>query len=860
LAALVAFCSLACSQTPLPDYDVAVEIENTTAERKTNWPVIMTVYKVFGRNLPAGTLNPQGYHVHNEKGEEVEHMIEAIPPYDQEGNNEIVWIVPAVEKGQKLTYRITNTWQNSAKRAQFDVVNSPHNLVANGAFENEGARAGSVAGWDGDGELDAEVKRSGRSSLRLRGTKRREVRLAGKIPLRKGSRYYFGAWGRTHEVSRHGIHTSNGAHFLLTGFDSGFQGAWRDDRGRIVPESEQNATMKAAMAASRAATPFPQCYTRDWAKTHFSVKSYTSWGLPEMCARAAAETADLTLVLDQQPQFVRSPYQAGTWWLDDAVLLEQPEVTVRFERLIEPHLKDGVFLFTRPTNMHLGSNFAGDRRTNEYCSMPYPRESAARLDRFALKGQRAVFLLGVYHERPLGEVSLRINGGGLTARDGSRIPLTEIEWLPGFLPPQRFHLLKPHTNAEDLSSQRGMPYFLLSFQIPVDAKPGRYEGQMEFLLGKTVLRSLPVSLRVQDMELPAVRDVSVGAILQSDPLNDETMHQYVKTGFNGVNVGRGIFQFTTGQDGKQHVDLPALGKTLDWLTSKGINSRVTLWSDADLGPQWNGGRLLQAVKYNKEDFLAEVKRVEDYAQSRREWPRLIWMTWDEPQPNGTFEFAARGEPRRPHGAPHPMMGWPLEAVPNAWNTVDAGFWLWDRILPYFSLANLDEPADYAGPEVYAFTKQSRKEFGFAGAKNDLDERVRYQVGMMLIASGAINFQYWHLTVHGKLMGRVDGKLLRSISMAAMGEGIDDLKIHRLLRDAIRDARKSGDAARRQAAKDAEDYVRRMYSVWNGDHTQDESYPYLGLAADWGYDQFYQDWQERMARHAATCKGVSWIAR
>ena len=35
-------------------------------------------------------------------------------------------------------------------------------------------------------------------------------------------------------------------------------------------------------------------------------------------------------------------------------------------------------------------------------------------------------------------------------------------------------------------------------------------------------------------------------------------------------------------------------------------------------------------------------------------------------------------------------------------------------------------------------------------------------------------------------------------------------------------------------------------------------PASGLSADWGYDQFYQDWQEQMARFAAACKGVKWI--
>jgi hypothetical protein len=483
--------------------------------------------------------------------------------------------------------------------------------------------------------------------------------------------------------------------------------------------------------------------------------------------------------------------------------------------------------------------------------MPYPREKVVKLDRFGLKGQRAVFLLGVYHTRPLENFMVKLKDGELTAGNGSRLPLAEIEWLPGFLQPRRFHLLKSHTRPENLTEDRGMPYFLISFQIPRDARPGKYEGSVRLLAGEDVYRSIPVTLRVEDMELPALRDISVGAILQTDPLNDETMRQYAKTGFNGINVGRGIFQFVTGEDGKKHVDLEPLGKKLEWLTTYGINSRVTLWADADLGPQWGGGRLIKAVNHNKDDFLAEVKRVEEYAQSHPEWPRLIWMTWDEPQPNGSFE-------PRGHGAPCPKMGWTLEAVPNSWNTIDAGFWVWDRILPYYSLPNFDEPADFVGPELYAYTKKRVKRYGFAGAKNDLDERVRYQVGMMLIASGASNFQYWHLTVHGKLMKRVDGELLRSISMAAMGEGIDDLKIHRLLQDAMSEANESGNVGRVATAKEAEKYLLKIHSVWNADHRHDESYPYLGLAADWGYDQFYQDWQEQMARSAAACKRVKWI--
>jgi hypothetical protein len=38
----------------------------------------------------------------------------------------------------------------------------------------------------------------------------------------------------------------------------------------------------------------------------------------------------------------------------------------------------------------------------------------------------------------------------------------------------------------------------------------------------------------------------------------------------------------------------------------------------------------------------------------------------------------------------------------------------------------------------------------------------------------------------------------------------------------------------------------------------KSVPYLGLAGSWGYDRFYDDWQEQMLRHAAALNGIAWI--
>ena len=839
---------------PLSDYDVAVDIQNTSPEKKTQWPVIMTVYKVFGRNLPAGSLNPAGYHVYDEKGREIPHMIESIRPADQQGNNEIVFIVPSIDKGQTLRYRITNTAKASGKQQRLDVVGSSHNLIANAGFEQAGkAKDQSVSGWETDGRLDAEVKRSGASAVRLRGTRRQALRYAGKIALHKGSPYYFGVWGKTQDVSRHGIHTSRGGYATLTGFNSGWRGIFTDSRGQRLTDwdgkiiktgldERTKRNLKRNFDISRAAWIFPQCYTRDWFKMLPLVRNFTPWGLPEMCMTAAADEAKLILTLDQRPQFVRPANRPGTWWLDDAVLMEQPKVNVRFDELLAPHVKDDLFVLARPTHMPLGYCL---ERSNPYCAMPYPREHADRLDRFGLKGQRVVYCLGVYHTKPLQKVQVTVEGGALAGPGGGRLALDEVEYLPGFLGAKRSHLLFPHDKPVDLSAEKGMPYFVLNFVVPADAEAGTYRGQVQLLASGKALRTIPISLRVQDMAMPVLRDISVGPILQSDPLNDETMRVCSKTGFNHVNVGRGIFRFVRGADGKRHVDLEALGKKIQWLKSHGVVARVTLWSDADLGPQWGGGKLIKAVNHNKADFLAEVKRVEDYCQKHPDWPRLIWMTWDEPQPNGSF--GPRG-----HGKPCEKMGWVTEAVPNALTTIDAGFWVWEKILPYYSLANLDEPADFVGPEVYEYTRKQGKAFGFAGSKNDLDDRVRYQVGLMLIASGATNFQYWHLTVRGMLAQRVEGKLRRSISMVATGEGMDDLKIHRLLTDAMKAAPSSPSAAEAKA------YLKKIHAVWDADHTHDESLPYLGLASDWGYDRFYGDWQEQMARHAAACKGIKWI--
>ena len=120
----------------LGDTDVTIDIKNVSGEAKTNWPVIIPVTAIFGRNLPTHSLNKQGYHVYDSKGKEIPHMIESLPPYEEQGNNEIIFIIPTMKKDEMFTFRITNTAKKSSLEKTFDLLNNQNNLLKNAGFES----------------------------------------------------------------------------------------------------------------------------------------------------------------------------------------------------------------------------------------------------------------------------------------------------------------------------------------------------------------------------------------------------------------------------------------------------------------------------------------------------------------------------------------------------------------------------------------------------------------------------------------------------------------------------------------------------------------------------------------------------
>jgi hypothetical protein len=134
--------------------------------------------------------------------------------------------------------------------------------------------------------------------------------------------------------------------------------------------------------------------------------------------------------------------------------------------------------------------------------------------------------------------------------------------------------------------------------------------------------------------------------------------------------------------------------------------------------------------------------------------------------------------------------------------------------------------------------------------------------MMMVATGASYFHAWHLGRPQKMarnMGRKDGRVVRAVSMIPWGGGMDDLKAHTLLQSAMDEARKSNDPKKTATLRAAEKYLEQVLGIWNGDHKPTwPNEPYLGNTSDWGYERFYDDWQERMCRFAAELNGVEWI--
>jgi len=845
VAALTAWCLSAPARA---DYARQVDLKNVSGQAKTDWPVVLRVCTVFGRNLDPSRLG--AYRITGPDRKEVPHRVIAVPPADQPGNDEIVFVIPRIAAGQTLSYRIATRGQ-AQQFVRIDLVNGPHNLIRGGGFE--ATKDDRPANFSAPALSATKVSRSGRSLMLDADGKTVSTKYAKKIPLHKGSWYYFGVWSTTDGVARFGYQARGGGHFRLT---------FRDPASnKDVPAFDAGVT--------------PQCSTRDWVKCTFD-GGPDAWGVDQGRARARGPETSLEFVLQQRRHFYMDKAKTrGTWWLDDAVLMEQPEVTVRHDLALKPLVKDGVFVFTRPPAMPLGFPADPKRKTAGFCAMPHAHEVATSLDRSAAKGQRVSYCIGVYHTRPAKDVTCRVAGGALSAGD-AKLPVELIEYCPGYLGADASRYMKVLFEAGGkpepvtLAGDKGVRYFFVTFHVAPGTRAGKYTGKVELAEGGKVFKAVALACRVQDLAYGAPTGRYVGIILQGGkpPFNDASMKVYSRSGFTSVTRFGGFFSYSKDAKGNWQIDLDKLNERMMWMKKYGMEA-VCVFSDFDLGPKWNGGTLLKRVRpaeFNQSKdrwpkrldlaeaaYKAQIKRIETARKAHPEWPALIYMTWDEPSLGGGR-----------NGKPAPAMGWVNQVAPKAITTLDIQFAPLPVCLKWYTCPAFDDPASWAGPEIYRWILKQGKGFGYCGSVADKGNAARYQPGMLMIASGGTFFHAWHLGRPQAYAGqmtydRASKRVLRAVSMINWSDGMNDLKAHCLLTQAIADAKKASDATRRAAARAAETYLRGVRAVFNGDHKPTwPNEPYLGWPSDWGNDRFFDDWQEAMLKHAAAVKGVNWI--
>jgi hypothetical protein len=389
-------------------------------------------------------------------------------------------------------------------------------------------------------------------------------------------------------------------------------------------------------------------------------------------------------------------------------------------------------------------------------------------------------------------------------------------------------------------------YFFVTFHVPRDVAAGKYAGEFEVLLGQeSPYRTIPVSLRAQELAQPELKDVYVGLIYNGGlPDVDDMLVQYSRSGFNCITWFHRWLPFRQDEDGTWHIDVEGFDKKMKQLIGLGITAGVCLYTDVQLDdkPKGHRGVMFAHADGQKDEYVRMMRELEAAVAAHPEWPRIIYMNWDEPPP-----FNER-------------MGWTNEVAPDAITTLDVQFARLPRIMRFYNTPNFDDPANWAGPELYDWVRRQGKDFGLCGA-TDTAEANRYQAGMFMITSGAKYFHAWHIR-GGHTPGQMaydDGKkqTIRGHEMIAWAGGMDDLKAYHLLQEAIDEATGSGRNA--EAVRAAKDYLASVLAVFNGDHRDRWSLqPYLGAAWSWGYEGFYDDWQEKMARHAAAIKGVPWV--
>jgi hypothetical protein len=381
----------------------------------------------------------------------------------------------------------------------------------------------------------------------------------------------------------------------------------------------------------------------------------------------------------------------------------------------------------------------------------------------------------------------------------------------------------------------GFAEYLVSFDLPPEARPATYAGAIVFRTGQTPVASLPLKVQVLPLAAPDMKGYLVGGIYNIGmglERNEAFYRTYAKLHFNYLMLFDYLFGSTKGGE----VDFDAAGKQVEQIVRLGgVTGGIGLYREPNMSEdqprkwyQIASGRPDFAGPYKtgtdarfKEGYQKLAGQADQYAR-RHDWPTLVYMVSDEPSDSRDLDAS---------------MGWLKEAIPDAVTIADAQFADMVKTRQWYNLPVLDDPVDWTGPLVYQFVKAKAGRFGICGTGWPL-EVGRYQPGLMLASSGACYWHFWHLK--GPMEPK-DGQVLRSHTLAAAAEGFNDLRYFVALKEAIARAKGTTQPA---VAVEAEKYLASIFAFASADHDR-HLYPYNGVPADWGCHRFYDNWRTRM---------------
>lgn len=808
---------LGCGTSALSaDLEADITLDNRTGSDNSNWPIILTVYKLFGPDLNAKAIDSQCFHVFDAGGHELPHMVRPIPPQVSPGNDQIVFLVPKMRAGESLKFRVTHTKAKGLTQP-IDLTANPNNLLPNGGFETiaKGSPAGYevTPGRNVEVTADTAVVHSGRQSLQLTIPVGSTVRLETEQPirLRKDGHYHFSFWARTENVA-------------YTGW-----GFWNN-----------GGTVAFQPAAFRGRDSIALRGTRDWYCYTFDPGGRDDWGVPDMTSTAQAETvkkdgkdvpADLwqkgarttlAIKVHQANQPFLKDDKTGRVWLDEVLLFEQPVINVDRSGPLARIAKDGAVVFTRPVNMPRMGAFA--------------HEAAERVEAFAMPGERREVRIGIQAMKNLQDVRLDVAPLLGPGSKGKALEV-EVESLGDFV--------EPYKPIAGLATGKTAE-FLLGVDVPAGTPAGVYTTIIALNAAKQPLDQVALRFQVLPFAAPDMQPYLVGGIFNPGmglQRNKALYKCYAKTGFNYILLFDYLFRWQN-----ELLDFAGAQRQVDEITKVAhVKDAIGLYRECNMSE--DQPRLWYQVATGQPDYAGPYmkgtdpkfqRRYEDLARQAdcytrdNHWPRLIYMVSDEPSDKRDLD---------------PSMGWLKEAIPDSLTLADAQFQDMLNTWQWYSMPVLDDPIDWTGPLIYDYLKREARLFGFCGTGWAMDV-ARYQPGLMLAASGGIYWHFWHLGGPFELRGN---DVVRSHAVAAMAEGFNDLRYYVALQRQIdnveQSLRGSHVSSFQRGRKTAQLQVASRWLAWGfsfvtADHDR-HLMPYNGVPETWGYDRFYDDWRTGM---------------